>query len=278
MGTAQATVTLSWDANTNGAPSDGSGTWHGGTTWWNGTIDKAWADGVDNTNAVVFGATTPGIYSINLDSVVTVTNLTFKTNSYILSGSTLTESGITVANGVSAVINCFLSTPNGGGFVVNTNSTLTLGGGYTSLGGNPGTFGKVDPYLYGVLPVLIVIQNDTGKAISVDHLRAEYVGPNHDRVYATPAKDVRYLRPPQRPNFIDGPAGRGAKVLAKKNPLDAWEIEGRAFTAQMLPAGNTASGFLYFQTGLERGATIYITGLAEAATGKELLFFELPLN
>src|ERR1017187_9052030 len=125
---------------------------------------------------------------------------------------------------------------------------------------------------------LVVIQNDTGKAISVDHLRAEYVGPNHDRVYATSAKDVRYLRAPQRPNFIDGPAGRGAKVLAKKNPLDAWEIEGRAFTAQMLPAGNTASGFLYFQTGMERGATIYITGLADAATGKELLFFELPLN
>src|ERR1035438_4970953 len=43
-------------------------------------------------------------------------------------------------------------------------------------------FGKIDPYQYGVLPVLIVIQNDTGKAISVDRLRAEYVGPNHDRV------------------------------------------------------------------------------------------------
>ena len=138
-------------------------------------------------------------------------------------------------------------------------------------------FGKVDPYQHGVLPVLVVIRNDTGKAISVDHLRAEYVGPNHDRVYATPAKDVRYLRPPQRPSMIGGPAGK-VKILAKKNPLDAWEIEGRAFTAQMLPAGNTASGFLYFQTGLERGGTIYITGLAEAATGKELLFFELPLN
>jgi len=138
-------------------------------------------------------------------------------------------------------------------------------------------FGKIDPYVYGVLPVLIVIQNDTGKAISVDHLRAEYVGPNRDRVYATPAKDVRFLRPPQHPRVVPG----GGPVVfnkGKKNPLDAWEIEGRAFTAQMMPAGNSASGFLYFQTGLEHGATIYITGLAEAATGKELLFFELPLN
>jgi hypothetical protein len=160
-----------------------------------------------------------------------------------------------------------------------TNDKLTIGvEPYESGEKVKVAFGKVDPYQYGVLPVLVVIQNDTGKAISVDHLRAEYVGPNHDRVYSTPAKDVRYLRAPQRPNFIDGPAGKGVKVLAKKNPLDAWEIEGRAFTAQMLPAGNIASGFLYFQTGLERGATIYITGLAEAATGKELLFFELPLN
>jgi hypothetical protein len=160
-----------------------------------------------------------------------------------------------------------------------TNDKLTIGVEPYESGEKVKTaFGKVDPYQYGVLPVLVVIQNDTGKAISVDHLRAEYVGPNRDRVYATPAKDVRYLRPPKRPTFIDGPAGAASKALTKKNPLDAWEIEGRAFAAQMIPAGNTASGFLYFQTGLERGATIYITGLAEAATGKELLFFELPLN
>ena len=45
----------------------------------------------------------------------------------------------------------------------------------------------------------------------------------------------------------------------------------------MLPPGQSASGFFYFQTGLQRGATIYLSGLAEAATGKELFFFEIPL-
>src|SRR5580704_11803918 len=50
-------------------------------------------------------------------------------------------------------------------------------------------FGKVDPYQYGVLPVLVVIQNDSGVAIKLDGLIAEYVGPNGDRVQATPAKD-----------------------------------------------------------------------------------------
>src|ERR1035441_2729312 len=44
MGTAQAATTLAWDPNASGA-SDGSGTWHGGNTWWNGTADQAWVDG-----------------------------------------------------------------------------------------------------------------------------------------------------------------------------------------------------------------------------------------
>jgi hypothetical protein len=137
-------------------------------------------------------------------------------------------------------------------------------------------FGKVDPYQYGILPVLVVIQNESDASIKLDRIRAEYVGPNHDRVYATPAREVRYLQGPQPPKVITGPGP--AKIIKKKNPLDAWEIEGRAFAAQMLTPGQTASGFFYFQTGLQRGATIYLTGLTEAGSGKELLFFELPLS
>jgi hypothetical protein len=139
-------------------------------------------------------------------------------------------------------------------------------------------FGKVDPYEHGVLPVLVVIQNDSDVSIKLDGLTAEYVGPNGDRVQATPAKDVRYATAPKRPSVIGGPAGAAPKILGKKNPLDAWEIEGHAFAAQMLPPGQSASGFIYFMTGLQRGATIYIRGMADASTGKELLFFELPLS
>jgi len=138
-------------------------------------------------------------------------------------------------------------------------------------------FGKLDPYEVGVLPVLVVIQNDSSETIRLDTLKVEYVGPNHRRVTATPAKDVKYLWGVQQPGVLQGPAGR-VKVTSKKNPLAAWEIEGRAFAAQMLPAGNSASGFFYFHTGLQSGATIYISGLSEAKSGKELLYFELPLE
>ena len=78
-------------------------------------------------------------------------------------------------------------------------------------------------------------------AISLDRLKVEYAGPNHDRVEATPAREVRYLRPPQRPGAIEGPAGKVKVLKTKKNPLDAWEIEGRAMSAQMLPPGQSAS-------------------------------------
>src|SRR3954453_20711253 len=49
-------------------------------------------------------------------------------------------------------------------------------------------FGKLDPYQYGVLPVLVVIQNDGKETIRMDRMKVEYVGPANHRVEATPAK------------------------------------------------------------------------------------------
>ena len=138
-------------------------------------------------------------------------------------------------------------------------------------------FGKLVPYKYGILPVLVVVKNESPKAIRLDRLKAEYVGRNRERVDATPARDVRYLNGPRRPAVTTGPTG-APRVGKHKNPLDAWEIEGRAFAAKMLPPGQTASGFFYFQTGLQRGATVYLTGLSEADTGTELFYFEVPLQ
>jgi len=160
-----------------------------------------------------------------------------------------------------------------------TNEKITIGvEPYNSGDKIKAAFGKLDPYQYGVLPVLVVIQNDSDHAIRLDKLRAEYVGPNRDRVEATPARDVKYLQGPDRPNAIPGPGGRVKVLKPKKNPLDTWEIEGRSLAAQMLPPGQSASGFVYFQTGLQRNATIYLSGMTEAGTGKEILYFELGLQ
>src|ERR1039457_5273737 len=152
-----------------------------------------------------------------------------------------------------------------------SNAQITIGvDPYVTLDKVQLAFGKLQPNQYGILPVLVVIQNDSDKAIRLDRLKAEYAGPNHERIEATPAKDVRYLKPPQRPaGRSGGPAGRVKGVKSQKNPVDEWEIEGRALAARMLPPGQSASGFLYFQTALQRDATIYLNGLYEAASGKE---------
>ncbi|MBZ5581645.1 MAG: hypothetical protein LAQ30_05460, partial [Acidobacteriia bacterium] len=132
---------------------------------------------------------------------------------------------------------------------------------------------------HGVLPVLVVIQNDSNKTIRLDRLEVQYNVPNGKKIEATPAKDVRYLQPPRQPGVIGGPAGKVKVLAARKNPLNSPDIEARAMTAQMLPAGQSASGFFYFQTALQPGATIYLNGLAEAGPeGKELFYFEIPLQ
>ncbi len=153
-----------------------------------------------------------------------------------------------------------------------TSGSLTIGvDPYVSGEKVKAAFGKLVPASYGVLPVLVVMKNDGDKTIRLENLRVAYVNRSL-RVEATSASDVRYARAPKQPNIALGPLGH-----SRKNPLNAWEIEGRAFAAKMLPAGNTASGFFYFQVDMQSGATVYLSGLSEAETGKQLLYFEIPL-
>ena len=158
-----------------------------------------------------------------------------------------------------------------------TNDKVTMGAEPYMMGEKvKAAFGKLDPYQYGVLPVLVVIQNDSRESIRLDQMNAEYVIPRGGRVTATPPGEVRYAHPPHRPDL--GAAPPMPIPIKKKNPLGAWEIEGRALAAQMVAPGLAASGFLYFQTQLQNGATIYLSGLTEARSGKELFYFEIPVE
>ncbi len=141
-------------------------------------------------------------------------------------------------------------------------------------------FGKHNPYDSGILPILVVIENRSAKTIRVDRLQVEYDTGGHGKVEATPAQEVRYLagaRPPSAnpaPLPIPGLPGIGR---SKKNPLGEWEIEGRAFSAKVIPPNETASGFFYFQTGHRSNSTLYVSGMEEAGSSRELIYFEIPL-
>ncbi len=136
-------------------------------------------------------------------------------------------------------------------------------------------FGKLDPNQYGVLPVLVIIQNDTGEALKLDHLEVEYTSVNRERVEATPPAEVQTLGGGRRPSL---PSGTPIPRIKHKSPLNNWEIEGRGFAAQMLPPHESANGFFYFQTEHRPGAKFYLTGIKVASTGKDILYFEIPLD
>ncbi len=137
-------------------------------------------------------------------------------------------------------------------------------------------FGKLNPNLYGVLPILVIIQNDTDQALKLEHLDAEYTGVDGRQVEATPADEVQTLGGTDRPNV---PVARPIPIHKKhKNPLDVWEIDGRSFAAKLLPAHESAHGFVYFQTTHRPGSKFFLSGVKVAATGQDILYFEIPLE
>lgn len=135
----------------------------------------------------------------------------------------------------------------------------------------------MNPYEHGILPVLVVIRNDSKSTIHLGKLRVEYIDAGRNKLEAIPANEVKYSnRGPRRPKY--GPSPIPGISFGRKNPLDRESFEIRGFAAKILPAGETASGFFYFQTGHRSGDKLYLTGLEEAGTGKELFYFELDVE
>lgn len=140
-------------------------------------------------------------------------------------------------------------------------------------------FGKLNPYEQGVLPVLVVMKNSGTSTLQFDNMQVVYVAPKGRKVDATPATDVLYLKAGGRPKVSNSPIPTGGpRIKVAKNPLKNEVIIERAFSAKMLPPGDSAHGFFYFQTGHTRGTSLDISGIRNAQTGKELFFFEIPLD
>src|SRR6266436_5654169 len=160
------------------------------------------------------------------------------------------------------------------------NNVTVAAAAYTTEDQVRSAFGKLDPNKYGILPLLVVIQNDSKQALRLDGLKIEYITPGGTHIDATPAKDVPYVSGNIRqPRIENSPLPTGSpRVSRKKNPLAGGQIDVRAFSARMLPPGEQASGFFYFQTLNRLGSKVYLTGIQEAASGKELFYFEIPLT
>ena len=137
---------------------------------------------------------------------------------------------------------------------------------------------KVDLLKYGVLPVLVVVENQRDKSIDLRNIEVSLVAADGRHVEAMSPEEVSYLgkNGQRRPK---GPGeGIPLPLPQKKNPLQASEITGRAFVAGMLPPGDSVSGFFYFAAQAEVGDSLYISGMKDARTKQEVMYFEFPLK
>ena len=138
-------------------------------------------------------------------------------------------------------------------------------------------FGKLNPTKYGVLPILLVLQNESKAVIKLDAWKIEYVDAQKNHLASISAQELPFLKAPERPTVKASPIPPIFQ-RKKKNELTAIELDQRSWGAKMLPPGESANGFFYFQAVHEAGASLYITGIRNAATGQELFYFEIPLE
>jgi hypothetical protein len=138
-------------------------------------------------------------------------------------------------------------------------------------------FGKTPLEKYGVLPVLVVIDNDGPKAVTL-RLKVQFINGKNDQIDPIPPAEVQYVKPAKPPSMLDPSKQSPIPLPKKKNPLASWEVDGRAFSAKMVPAGDSVSGFYYFQTWMWKDARLVIDGLTDTGTGEALIFFEIPLE
>jgi len=140
-------------------------------------------------------------------------------------------------------------------------------------------FDKKNPYKYGILPILVVIKNDTGKALRLK-LETELVDVQNHRLDPMPPGDVVLFDGALNKNYsIPQPISPiPLPPRHKGGPLDTWEIEGRAFTAKLVPEDESVFGFVYFNSALRPDSHLYVNGIADAASGKDFFYFEVPFE
>ena len=139
-------------------------------------------------------------------------------------------------------------------------------------------FGKLNPNDHGILPVLVIIENGSGSALRLD-MKVQFVDPENHHLDAYPPEDLIYYqgikKPPHLgPNPLPIPLPRSHK----KGPLNTPEIVNRALSVKLIPNGEKAYGFFYFEADYAPGSLLYLNGLSNASTGKEYFYFDLPLD
>jgi hypothetical protein len=136
---------------------------------------------------------------------------------------------------------------------------------------------KADLLKYGVLPVLVVIENKRDRAVDIQNILVELVATDGRHGQAIPPEEVMHMGETGKkpPKLGGGPLP--FPLPKKKNPLNSLGIVEHAFSAKVVPANDSVSGFFYFEASPEAGDSLYLSGIRDARSSKELLYYEFAL-
>lgn len=140
----------------------------------------------------------------------------------------------------------------------------------------------VDFHEHGFLPIFFVVTNDGGQPVALAGMEVKLITAGRAKLSPTVPEDIyRRISNPQdhtHPSPLPIPRKKVKGGITSKQ-MD--EIESAQFAAKAVEPHTTQSGFLFFDVGDVTaplaGAHLYVTGINDAS-GKELMYFELPLE
>jgi len=136
----------------------------------------------------------------------------------------------------------------------------------------------------GLLPVRIIVSNDSNAPIVLTNLKLEMVTNMRDKLVPQRPEDImrKLSRTDSRPDEgvkMPIPMHRKPKKAVKQDVQD--EIERSQFLARAVEPHSTQSGFVFFDiAGIRNplaGANLYLTGVRNSK-GDELIYFEIPME
>lgn len=135
---------------------------------------------------------------------------------------------------------------------------------------------KADLLKYGIVPILLVVENQRGRSLDLQAIKVSLVSSDGRHVDAMNPDDIQYFgNKRKRPNGVPLPP---IPLPKKGNPLASPEVAERAFSAKMLPPKDSANGFFFFEARPEPGDKLYVSGIRDARSGEEIMYFEFPLD
>lgn len=135
----------------------------------------------------------------------------------------------------------------------------------------------------GILPVLLIITNDSDQPIRVKNMVAQLVTGRRAKLEALEVDDVfrrvAHIQGQSNPRTV-GPITLPGGNKNKKAQQQYDEITRAHFAAEAIEPHSTRSGFLFFDVFNVKepvaGSNLYLTGMHDNS-GTELMYFEVPL-